>query len=346
MPTVTLSIRGDQLGTYTNLTGTGNGANRIMTINGLQPVGTADDVYTVIVEQVNPGVTQFENGQFVTILDAGGNEIMPRSGIQPDIQQGLGAGDEHLVINSSRFLIDLGGVGTGTVTYTNADQSADTGEGDNDGNLDFNEVDPPCFTPGTLIDTPGGRRPAETLRAGDLVTTLDHGPRPISWVGIRSMRFARRYSPFRPIEIKPGSLGPGLPERPLAVSPQHNILLRKPGEDGVLVPAKALLDLPGVRIMHGCRAVDYVSILLPEHNVLWAEGCLSESLWPGPYIVSRMPLLHRLSVRHFTHDTVSGRRIYGPSARPILTVRQGREVAEAFWQTARQGARARLAEPA
>jgi hypothetical protein len=47
-------------------------------------------------------------------------------------------------------------------------------------------------------------------------------------------------------------LGPGVPARPLHVSPQHRILLRNRvaqrmfGAAEVLVAAKALLDLPGV----------------------------------------------------------------------------------------------------
>ena len=41
----------------------------------------------------------------------------------------------------------------------------------------------PCFTAGTLIDTPSGPRAVEELRPGDLVTTRDHGPAPLLWAG-------------------------------------------------------------------------------------------------------------------------------------------------------------------
>ena len=41
----------------------------------------------------------------------------------------------------------------------------------------------PCFTAGTLIDTPTGAKPVETLRTGDLVRTLHHGPQSIRWIG-------------------------------------------------------------------------------------------------------------------------------------------------------------------
>ena len=37
-----------------------------------------------------------------------------------------------------------------------------------------------CFTPRTLIATPRGARPIETLKVGDLVMTRDHGMQPMS----------------------------------------------------------------------------------------------------------------------------------------------------------------------
>lgn len=39
----------------------------------------------------------------------------------------------------------------------------------------------PCYAPGTLIDTPDGPRPVQTLQPGDLLLTLDHGPQLIRW---------------------------------------------------------------------------------------------------------------------------------------------------------------------
>ncbi|MBL9056263.1 MAG: Hint domain-containing protein, partial [Rhodobacteraceae bacterium] len=40
-----------------------------------------------------------------------------------------------------------------------------------------------CFLRGTRITTPDGPRAIEDLAEGDLVTTLDHGPQPIRWIG-------------------------------------------------------------------------------------------------------------------------------------------------------------------
>jgi hypothetical protein len=92
---------------------------------------------------------------------------MAQTGIQPDIEQGLGAGDEHLIIPSTGFLIDLTGLEPGPqqVQYAFVHEAAQTGLGDNDGELDFADTvaNFPCFATGTLIRTPDGDCLVETL---------------------------------------------------------------------------------------------------------------------------------------------------------------------------------------
>lgn len=62
MATVTLTLRGDQLGTYDSLSANGNNAGRKVNLEGVKALGTGSDTYTVVVEQVNNGVTEFQNG--------------------------------------------------------------------------------------------------------------------------------------------------------------------------------------------------------------------------------------------------------------------------------------------
>lgn len=145
----------------------------------------------------------------------------------------------------------------------------------------------PCYTPGTLIETDAGPRPVESLRAGDRVWTRDHGFQPVLWAGIRCIALPADGSRdhLRPVRIAPGILdraGGGL-----LVSPQHRILLhsriaqRMFGTMQVLVPAKALLDLPGVTLATGIACVTYVHFACASHQIVRANGVLSESLYLG-----------------------------------------------------------------
>ena len=57
-------------------------------------------------------------------------------------------------------------------------------EGPNNSTTMFTDIfTPPCFVAGTVLDTPDGGRLVERLKIGDLVNTLDHGARPVLWIG-------------------------------------------------------------------------------------------------------------------------------------------------------------------
>lgn len=131
-----------------------------------------------------------------------------------------------------------------------------------------------CFTAGTRLATPDGERAVEALAAGDLVTTLEGGRR-IAWIGTRFYEAAMiRAEPWlRPVEIRRGALGRGLPRRDLRVSPEHAMLL-----EGMLVRAAALVN--GRTIFHASvdGDVTYFHVELEnEHGILLAEGAPSES---------------------------------------------------------------------
>jgi hypothetical protein len=143
-----------------------------------------------------------------------------------------------------------------------------------------------AYAAGTLIDTPEGPRAAETLATGDVVTTLFNGSRPLRWVGRRrlSMLDLLAHPGLRPVEFAPGSVGNA---RPLLVSPQKRMLIDDWraevyfGEDRVLVAAQALIDDRMARVVLRAEGIDYITLLCDRHEVLLAEGALSESFHPG-----------------------------------------------------------------
>ncbi|PHQ96891.1 MAG: type I secretion protein [Marinosulfonomonas sp.] len=145
------------------------------------------------------------------------------------------------------------------------------------------DLGPPCFTAGTMIETPEGEVRVEDLEIGDLVTTKDHGPQPIRWIGTRKVA---GQGEFAPILFKAGAIGN---TRDLRVSPQHRMLLQDWraelffGEDEVLCAAGKLLNDSTI-LKAPCDTVDYIHLMFDAHEVIYAQGTPSESLLVGEYL--------------------------------------------------------------
>lgn len=148
------------------------------------------------------------------------------------------------------------------------------------GPLDVDDLGPICFTPGTKILTPAGERRIDELAVGDLVTTRDHGAQPILWIGRTTVE---GYGSLAPIRFKAGVLGA---KRPLLVSPQHRMVVDDWratyffGHKEVLIAAQSLVNGDTVKQVKRDR-IDYIHLLLAEHEVLFANGVASESYYPG-----------------------------------------------------------------
>ncbi len=146
-----------------------------------------------------------------------------------------------------------------------------------------------CFTPGTMIDTPDGPRPVESLHEGDRVQTKDNGPQEVLWIGSRRMTGARLFAmpKLRPIRLRAGALGIERPDQELIVSPEHRMLISGPAAQAlfntpeVLVAARDLVNGSTVAVDTALKEVTYIHLLLPNHQVLWANGVESESFHPA-----------------------------------------------------------------
>ena len=131
-----------------------------------------------------------------------------------------------------------------------------------------------CYCLGTLITTVSGEAPVETLQIGDMLKTVSGAYRPIKWIGRRQYagRFARRNPNVLPVCFAPGSLGDGLPRRALRVSPAHAMFI-----NGMLIPAKQLVNGRSVTQATRVDSVAYFHVELDDHDVILAEGAFSET---------------------------------------------------------------------
>lgn len=159
------------------------------------------------------------------------------------------------------------------------------------------DPDPPpfCFGEGTLIETPRGYRPVESLTAGDAVLTEDGRTVQVTWIG--HSRYARaraaREERLRPVRLRPNAFGPGLPDRELVLSPQHRVLVEGHacqllfGLERAFVIARHLPDhLADTPDLDG--DVVYFHILLGSHEILRANGLPCESLQPARRMVEAL----------------------------------------------------------
>lgn len=176
----------------------------------------------------------------------------------------------------------------------------------------------PCFVAGTLIRTPRGDVPVESLCAGDLVVTVDDGPQPIRWIGSRAVGGRGKQAPIR---FEAGALGQ---HRALLLSPQHRVMIRDTYAElmfwasEVLVAAKDLVNDRSIR-RQDCDSVTYVHILFDRHQVVWSEGLATESFLPGPQTTScfEPQAIDEICTIFPELDPYTGKG-YGPSARPGL----------------------------
>ncbi len=282
------------------------------------------------------------DGDDIIVTGAGGDVVQAGGGndviyATPGDTVDGGAGFDTLVLNQAGNIksIDI------TRTVVN-----DDGTTSSDGTISFKDGSPdleflsieciiPCFTPGTAIATPRGERLVEELQEGDKIITRDNGIQEIRWIGQRPMNWADLAANphLKPIRIARGSLGNGLPERDMMVSPQHRFLVVNDrtqlyfDEHEVLVAAKHLLDHRNILSVDSI-GVTYVHFMCDRHEVVLANGAWTETFQPGDYTLGGMGNAQRLELFELFPDlsTQSGRAAYA-SARKTLKRHEARLLA-------------------
>ncbi len=151
------------------------------------------------------------------------------------------------------------------------------------------EGDPICFLRGTRIDTDRGPRAIETLQPGDQIIGADGRSHVLRWIGASAIRARTDQMPVR---IKAGSWLGNTAD--LRVSPAHRMLVRGWraealfGATEVLVAARDLINGETIVRDDAHEQVEYWHLLLDSHQMVLAEGCLSESLDPSTAAIEAM----------------------------------------------------------
>lgn len=256
------------------------------------------------------------NGQTLTITQINGVDVVSGDSVT------LATGQTVTLNPTGTITIVNGGGATGSASFSYT-------VSDPDGNTDSAFVgftaNPICFTVDTLIETPFGPRPVQTLKAGDFVLTQDNGPQQIRWTGKTDYELNNTpdCQALRPIRIAKGSLGPDMPNRDILLSPRHQTLVKSPetmlflGESEVLCAAEHLLHRDGITRDMACNHVTYLHLLLDGHEILQADGLSAESLYPGTVALDGLANRARDEILMLFPQLRTAPQNFGPAARYV-----------------------------
>ncbi|MEN8897050.1 MAG: Hint domain-containing protein [Yoonia sp.] len=184
-----------------------------------------------------------------------------------------------------------------------------------------------CFTPGTMIMTEYGPRDVAEIEEGDTVQTADNGQAEVLWLGQRRVTGARMLATpsLTPVRLRAGALDKDVPDAGLLVSPDHRIVLRSPraralyNSDEVLVTARDLINDRTIVREYGQREVTYIHMMLPSHEVVFANGVATESFHPASAQVAQMEVDQRARMFDRLPKLQDSVHNYGDYARHVLS---------------------------
>lgn len=139
--------------------------------------------------------------------------------------------------------------------------------------------EPACFATGTRIAVPGGERPVEDLRPGDLVTISDGRAVPVRWIGRQTVHKAFCSQRTQPVRVGAEALGPGQPHADLVLTSDHALVI-----DGFAITAGALANgttIAAVPLEAQPDQMTFHHVETEAHEVLLANGAPAETFGGG-----------------------------------------------------------------
>ncbi len=150
--------------------------------------------------------------------------------------------------------------------------------------------------PGVFVSTAEGEKPVGELKIGDLILTRERGLQPLRWIAHASLDWAalRRRPHLRPVVVRKGALGQGLPEADLVLPPHHRLASRQGGHE-MLLNAHVLLGAKGI-YEADALGVRYTHLLFDQSELILRNGVWVEAFNPadplrgGPFDAQRSEL--------------------------------------------------------
>ncbi|WP_323783889.1 Hint domain-containing protein [Leisingera sp.] len=180
-----------------------------------------------------------------------------------------------------------------------------------------------CFGAGTLIDTADGQVAVEDITRGQRVWTKEAGLQPVRWVAAASVRGS---GSFAPVVFAPGAIGNA---GELVLSQQHRVHVSLPvaemlfGQADVLVAAKHLCGLPGVRIREQA-VIRYFHVMFDRHCIVRSNGVLTESFFLAPGSVAALDWAQRRELMSLFPSLAREGARFGQTAAMTLTSGEAR----------------------
>ena len=90
--------------------------------------------------------------------------------------------------------------------------------------------------------------------------------------------------------------------------------------DQILVPVKALVELPGIEVVEDLHPITYHHLCCDSHEIMFGNGAAAETFYPGPQALKSLPP----KSREFLLNAAKAKRpaVWKP-VRPLSTVRRG-----------------------
>ncbi|CAK7193077.1 hypothetical protein COMNV_01290 [Commensalibacter sp. Nvir] len=135
-----------------------------------------------------------------------------------------------------------------------------------------------CFLAGSMIHTPTGTVPVETLKPHDTVISYINGNeevQPIIWVGSKEVTVRPDYPDDQagyPICILKDAIADNLPSKNMWITAEHCLFF-----NGKFVPARMLVNNTSIFYDYSITAYTYYHIKTQNHSVIKADGMLTES---------------------------------------------------------------------